>query len=52
LKILASLSNTSYGIAGLKPKTIGQIEDNLKNPNSPYYLGGSMEHVVDYITRS
>jgi len=48
LKILASLSNTSYGIAGLKPKTIGQIEDNLKNPNSPYYLGGSMEHIVDH----
>lgn len=48
LKILASLSNTSYGIAGLKPKTIGQIEDNLKNPNSPYYLGPTMEHIVDH----
>lgn len=48
LKILASLSNTSFGIAGLKPKTIGQIEDNLKNPNSPYYLGPSMEHIVDH----
>lgn len=48
LKILASLSNTSYGIAGLKPKTIGQIEDNLKNPNSPYYLGPTMEHLVDH----
>jgi hypothetical protein len=48
LKILASLSNTSYGIAGLKPKTIGQIEDNLKNPNSPYYLGPDMEHLVDH----
>lgn len=48
LKILASLSNTSYGIAGLKPKTVGIIEDNLKNKNSPFYLGPSMEHVVDY----
>ena len=48
LKILASLSNTSYGIAGLKPKTIGQIEDNLKNPKSSFYLGPDMEHVVDY----
>jgi hypothetical protein len=48
LKILASLSNTSFGIAGLKPKTIGQIEDNLKNPNSPFYLGPDMEHVVDH----
>jgi hypothetical protein len=48
LKILASLSNTSFGIAGLKPKTIGQIEDNLKNPESVFYLGPEMEHVVDY----
>jgi len=48
LKILASLSNTSFGIAGLKPKTVGIIEDNLKNKNSPYYLGPEMEHIVDY----
>lgn len=48
LKILASLSNTSYGIAGLKPKTVGIIEDNLKNPKSPFYLGSDLEHVVDY----
>jgi len=48
LKILASLSNTSYGIAGLKPKTVGMIEDNLKNKNSPFYLGLDMENVVDY----
>jgi hypothetical protein len=48
LKILASLSNTSFGIAGLKPKTIGQIEDNLKNPKSDFYLGSEMEDIVDY----
>ena len=48
LKILASLSNTSFGIAGLKPKTIGQIEDNLKNKNSAFYLGPNMENVVNY----
>lgn len=48
LKILASLSNTSYGIAGLKPKTVAAIEDNLKNRNSPFYLGPDMEHIVDY----
>jgi len=48
LKILASLSNTSFGIAGLKPKTVGIIEDNLKNKNSPFYLGFDMEHIVDY----
>jgi len=48
LKILASLSNTSFGIAGLKPKTVGIIEDNLKNKNSAFYLGPEMEHIVDY----
>ena len=52
LKILASLSNTSFGIAGLKPKTIGQIEDNLKNTSSPFYLGPEMEHVVDHLDES
>ncbi len=39
LKILASLSNTSYGIAGLKPKTLMQIEEHMKDPKSPFYLG-------------
>lgn len=48
LKILASLSNTSFGIAGLKPKTVGIIEENLKNKNSVYYLGPDIEHIVDY----
>lgn len=49
LKMLASLSNTSFGIAGLKPKTVGQIEDNLKNKNSVFYLGPEMEYVADYL---
>lgn len=48
LKILASLSNTSFGIAGLKPKTLGQIEDNLKNPKSVFYLGPEMENIIYY----
>lgn len=48
LKILASLSNTSFGIAGLKPKTLGQIEDNLNNKNSAFYLGSEMEKIITY----
>lgn len=48
MKILASLSNTSFGIAGIKPKTVGQIEDNLKNPNSVFYLGPEMENIISY----
>lgn len=48
LKILASLSNTSFGIAGLKPNTARLIEENLKNKNSPFYLGKDMENLLDY----
>jgi hypothetical protein len=48
MKILASLSQTSYGIAGLKPKTIGEIEANLKDTSSPFYPGKELEHVADY----
>jgi hypothetical protein len=50
LKILPSLSNISYGIAGIKPKTAGLIEDNLKNPESKYYLGPNMSTILDYAT--
>ena len=48
LKILASMSKVSFGIAGLKPKTVGLIEGYLKDKNSAYYLGPEMEHIVDY----
>lgn len=48
LKILASLSKFSYGIAGLKPETVERIEQNLHNPSSVFYLGKEMEGVVTY----
>jgi hypothetical protein len=48
LKILASLSKISYGIAGIKPKTVGLIEEHLKDTTSPFYLGQDMEHLLDY----
>ncbi len=48
LKILATLSKFSYGIAGLKPETAKRIEENLKNPQSVFYLGQSMESVITY----
>lgn len=46
LKILASLSNISYGIAGIKPKTVFQIEENLKDEKSSFYLGYNMRNVT------
>ena len=48
LKILASLSKISYGIAGLKPKTVGLIEEHLKDTSSPFYLGPKFENILDY----
>lgn len=48
LKILASLSKFSYGIAGLKPNTAKLIEDHLQDPASPFYLGPGMEQVITY----
>lgn len=48
LKILASLSSFSYGIAGLKPETVARIEDNLANPKSPFYLGEEMQNIIKY----
>jgi len=48
LKILASLSKFSYGIAGLKPETVARIDENLKNKSSVFYLGPEMENAVTY----
>ena len=48
LKILATLSSFSYGIAGLKPETVARIDENLKNKNSVFYLGSEMEDVITY----
>jgi hypothetical protein len=48
LKILANLSSFSYGIAGLKPDTVARIDANLKNKDSVFYLGPSMENVITY----
>ncbi|MFA7315543.1 MAG: hypothetical protein WC059_01935 [Candidatus Paceibacterota bacterium] len=48
LKILASLSKFSFGIAGLKPQTVERIELQLKDVSSPFYLGAHMEHIANY----
>ncbi|HEV7702558.1 MAG TPA: hypothetical protein VGO63_03920 [Candidatus Paceibacterota bacterium] len=48
LKILASLSSFSYGIAGLKPETVARIDENLKNRDSVFYLEPAMENIVTY----
>lgn len=48
LKILGPQTQFSWGVMGMKEATAIQVENNLKNPDSPYYLGPSYEHVLDF----
>lgn len=50
LKILGNQSQFSWGVVGLKEETAKQIERNLKDTNSPYYLGPRYEHLLDFST--
>ncbi len=47
LKILGNGTKFSYGVAGVKMETAAQIEDNLRNTQSPFYLGTDYEHALD-----
>lgn len=48
LKILSSLSKFSLGVSGIKQETAVQIEGNLKNSFSPFYLGKEYENIITY----
>jgi len=50
LKILGNSVKFSYGIAGVKISTAKQIEANLKDKESPYYLGKRYENLLDFKT--
>jgi len=50
LKILGSQSQFSWGIMGIKQETAIAIEQHLKDPASPYYLGKEYEHMLDFKT--
>ncbi len=52
LKILGSQTQFSWGVMGIKEDTAIQIENNLKNPASPYYPGTAYEHALDFSTAS
>ncbi len=52
LKILGSQTQFSWGVMGIKEDTAVHIENNLKNPTSPYYLGLQYEHILDFKTAS
>lgn len=48
LKILGPQSQFSWGVMGMKEETAIQVEQNLRNPASPFYLGPSYEEVITY----
>lgn len=50
LKILGSQTQFSWGVMGMKEDTAVQVENNLKDPNSPYYPGPEYEHLLDFQT--
>ncbi|MES3031429.1 MAG: hypothetical protein V4697_03395 [Patescibacteria group bacterium] len=50
LKVLGNQSQFSWGVLGIKQDTARQIESNLKNPSSPWYLGKDFEHALDFKT--
>lgn len=50
LKILGNSNKISWGVMGIKEATAIATENNLKDASSPYYLGQSLEHVLDFKT--
>lgn len=50
LKILGTQTQFSLGVSGIKQKTAEQIENNLKDSSSTYYLGESFTHYLDFKT--
>lgn len=50
LKILGSQTKFSWGVMGIKEDTAIQIENHLKDPASPFYLGKDREHILDFAT--
>jgi hypothetical protein len=48
MKVLGNGTKFSYGVAGIKFETAKVIESNLKNVNSPYYLGTNYQDILNY----
>ena len=50
LKIFATTNMFTWGVTSIKEQTAIQIENNLKDSSSPYYLGPQYEHLLDFTT--
>ncbi|TSJ42392.1 hypothetical protein [Fluviicola chungangensis] len=49
LKVLSVESQFSFGVTGIKEQTAMNIEHNLKDPGSIYYLGPKYEGLLDFV---
>lgn len=50
LKILGDQSQFSWGVMGIKQDTARAIETHLTDTASPFYIGTSCEHLLDFKT--
>ena len=50
VKVLSVQSQFSYGVNGIKDFTAEAVENHLKDPSSPYYMGPAYEHLLDFTT--
>ncbi len=50
LKILGPQTQFSWGVMGMKEETAIPVENHLKDPASPFYLGPTYEHLLDFST--
>lgn len=48
VKVLSVQSQFSFGVNGIKDFTAQQVENNLKDKSSPFYMGEKYEHILDY----
>ena len=48
--VLSVQSQFSYGVNGIKDFTAAQVERNLKDPKSSFYMGEKYENILDYDT--
>ena len=48
MKILGNSTVISLGVMGMKPLTAQSVEEHLRDPSSPYYLGVDYEHMLDF----
>jgi hypothetical protein len=50
VKVLSVQSQFSYGVNGVKEFTARTVEEHLKDPRSPFYMGKHYENILDFET--